>query len=101
MMVAPASSPATMIGQSAALQPVYDLIGKVAATDANVLILGENGTGKELVAEALHRQSLRSQQPFVRVDVGAIAPIAAGKRTVRARARSRSPMRYHDQPGNL
>ena len=70
----PASSPATMIGQSAALQPVYDLIGKVAATDANVLILGENGTGKELVAEALHRQSLRSQQPFVRVDVGAIAP---------------------------
>ena len=66
--------PVTMIGQSAVLQPVHNLIDKVAPTEANVLILGENGTGKELVAEALHRRSRRSSQPFVRVDVGAITP---------------------------
>ena len=66
--------PVTMIGESAAMQVVYQLIDKVAATDANVLILGENGTGKELVAKALHRQSLRRKQPLVRVDLGAVAP---------------------------
>ena len=48
-------------------------IGKVARTDANVLILGENGTGKELVARAIHRQSLRGDQVFVNVDLGAIS----------------------------
>jgi DNA-binding NtrC family response regulator len=48
-------------------------ISKVAVTDANVLILGENGTGKELVARAIHRQSLRREQVFVNVDLGAIS----------------------------
>jgi DNA-binding NtrC family response regulator len=52
---------------------VFKTIAKVAATDANVLILGENGTGKELVARALHRQSLRRDDVFISVDMGALA----------------------------
>ena len=61
-----------MIGQSPAMENVFRLIEKVAKTDANTLILGENGTGKELVARAIHRQSDRSKGPFVKVDLGAI-----------------------------
>ena len=61
-----------IVGHSAAMQKVFTLINKVAATDANVLILGENGTGKELVARAIHRQSLRNNQVFINVDLGAI-----------------------------
>jgi two-component system response regulator HydG len=67
------SSPTVIIGVSNALKQVLALISKVAPTDANVLILGENGTGKELVAQAIHEQSQRKSQPLVRVDVGAIA----------------------------
>jgi DNA-binding NtrC family response regulator len=63
-----------MIGQSEEMQQVFQLIDKVAVTDANVLILGENGTGKDLVAQALHHQSTRKSQPFVRVDVGSLTP---------------------------
>ncbi len=62
-----------MIGTSPAMQGVFKTIEKVAATDANVLILGENGTGKELVARALHRQSLRRNDVFISVDMGAVA----------------------------
>jgi len=62
-----------MIGVSPAMQKVFATIEKVAATEANVLILGENGTGKELVARALHRQSPRAQEVFISVDMGAIA----------------------------
>ena len=69
-----ASSARPMIGESPAMRSVYDLIAKVAPTEANVLILGENGTGKELVAQALHQQSARRAGPFVRVDLGAVAP---------------------------
>ena len=59
-------------GASASMKRVFETIGKVARTDANVLILGENGTGKELVARALHRSSNRSADVFVPVDMGAI-----------------------------
>lgn len=62
-----------MIGDSPAMQQVFRLIEKVAKTDANVLILGENGTGKELVARAIHNQSKRSENTFVKVDLGAIS----------------------------
>jgi DNA-binding NtrC family response regulator len=62
-----------MIGVSPAMQRVFATIDKVAATDADVLILGENGTGKELVARALHRQSKRADDVFISVDMGAIA----------------------------
>jgi DNA-binding NtrC family response regulator len=62
-----------MIGVSPAIQKVFATIEKVAATDADILILGENGTGKELVARALHRQSHRAGEVFISVDMGAIA----------------------------
>lgn len=61
-----------IIGESIAMQEVFGLIDKVAATEASVLILGENGTGKELVARAIHRQSLRHNSPLISVDLGAI-----------------------------
>ncbi|HYF69218.1 MAG TPA: sigma-54 dependent transcriptional regulator [Ohtaekwangia sp.] len=61
-----------IIGNSSAIKEVFGLIDKVAKTDANVLILGENGTGKELIARAIHQRSLRSNNSFVSVDMGAI-----------------------------
>ena len=61
------------IGESPPIQEVFHTIRKVAQTDANVLILGENGTGKELVARELHRQSLRANEVFISVDMGAIS----------------------------
>ncbi|MGE0090719.1 MAG: sigma-54-dependent transcriptional regulator [Bacteroidales bacterium] len=60
------------IGNSPEMQQVFSTIRKVAKTDANVLILGENGTGKELVARALHRNSLRKDEVFISVDLGSI-----------------------------
>ena len=62
-----------MIGVSPAIRKVFATIDKVAATEADILILGENGTGKELVARALHRQSPRGGEVFISVDMGAIA----------------------------
>ncbi|HAI76076.1 MAG TPA: sigma-54-dependent Fis family transcriptional regulator [Microscillaceae bacterium] len=62
-----------MLGKSPAMRNVIAMIDKVARTDANVLILGENGTGKELVARALHKKSLRKDKDFVGVDMGAIS----------------------------
>jgi two-component system, NtrC family, response regulator HydG len=61
-----------IIGQSTAIREVFSLVDKVAKTDANVLILGENGTGKELIARAIHQRSLRKDNSFVSVDMGAI-----------------------------
>ncbi|MCB8995550.1 MAG: sigma-54-dependent Fis family transcriptional regulator [Bacteroidales bacterium] len=61
------------IGKSPEMNQVFNTIKKVAATDANILILGENGTGKELVARALYRNSLRKDEVFINVDLGSIA----------------------------
>ncbi|MBN2409545.1 MAG: sigma-54-dependent Fis family transcriptional regulator, partial [Candidatus Aminicenantes bacterium] len=61
------------LGHSPAMQSVFETIRKVADTEANVLILGENGTGKELVARELHRQSRRSGEVFIAVDMGALS----------------------------
>ena len=61
-----------IIGNSQAMGDVFGLIDKVAKTDANILILGENGTGKELVARAIHQKSLRKDNSFIAVDMGAI-----------------------------
>jgi two-component system, NtrC family, response regulator HydG len=61
-----------MLGQSAAMQEVFLKIKKLAPTDANILILGENGTGKDGIAKAIHNLSLRSKNPYIKVDVGAL-----------------------------
>ncbi len=61
------------IGESSAMEKVFVSIQKVAKTEANVLILGENGTGKELVARELHRQSQRANEVFISVDMGAVS----------------------------
>jgi len=60
------------IGESPEMQEVFKTINKVGQTDANVLILGENGTGKELVARALHRNSKRKDEVIISVDLGSI-----------------------------
>ena len=61
-----------IIGTSAEMQKIYNTITKVAKTDANVLILGENGTGKELIARSIYKQSERNKEVFISVDLGAI-----------------------------
>jgi two-component system response regulator HydG len=61
-----------IIGQSQSIKEMFGMIEKVAKTDANILILGENGTGKELIARAIHQSSLRKNSSFVSVDMGAI-----------------------------
>src|SRR5712691_3180884 len=63
-----------MIGSSSRMIEIYKTISRVAPTDATVLIEGETGTGKELIARMIHRNSKRAQQAFVAVDCGAIAP---------------------------
>lgn len=69
----PHSPTPSLIGTGPAMRAVFDTIERVAGTDANVLILGENGTGKDLVARAIHQQSQRSTGPFVPVDLGALS----------------------------
>ncbi len=62
-----------LVGSSAAMQRVYDMIARVAPTEATVLITGETGTGKELVAETIHALSRRTKEPFLAVNCGAIS----------------------------
>jgi len=62
-----------IIAESAAMQEVFSIVERAAPTDANVLILGENGTGKELIARRLHAMSARARQVFLAVDMGAIS----------------------------
>lgn len=66
------TSETPIIGESPAIENVFLKLKKVAPTDANILILGENGTGKDLIARAIHDNSLRKNKPFVKVDVGAL-----------------------------
>jgi DNA-binding NtrC family response regulator len=63
-----------MIGSSRRMVEIYKTVAQVAPTDATIIILGETGTGKELVARMIHRNSERAQFPFVAVDCGAIPP---------------------------
>ncbi len=105
-----------LIGKSAAMQRVRDLIERAAPTDANVLILGENGTGKEIVAREIHRLSQRSGLPLVSVDLGATSETlfeselfghvkgaftgAVGERIGRLKAADGSTL-FLDEVGNL
>lgn len=61
-----------LVGESEAIRNIFFKLDKIAPTEANILILGENGTGKDLIAKAIHERSLRKDKPFVKVDVGAL-----------------------------
>jgi nitrogen regulation protein NR(I) len=61
-----------MVGESPAIKEVFKLIGRVATSDANILVVGESGTGKELVARAIHKYSDRSAKPFIAINCAAI-----------------------------
>lgn len=61
-----------IVGESSAIKEVFKLIGRVASSDASILIVGESGTGKELVAKAIHRYSDRSLKPFIAINCAAI-----------------------------
>jgi two-component system response regulator AtoC len=61
-----------LIGTSAKMQEIFKTVGRVAGTDATVLIQGESGTGKELIADAIQRHSLRSEKPFIKVNCGGL-----------------------------
>jgi DNA-binding NtrC family response regulator len=61
-----------LLGESEVMLDIFTKIRKIAPTDANILILGENGTGKDLIAKAIHQHSLRKEKPYIKVDVGAL-----------------------------
>ncbi|HSI70066.1 MAG TPA: sigma-54 dependent transcriptional regulator [Gillisia sp.] len=63
-----------IVGESEVMEDVFLKLKKVAPTDANILVLGENGTGKDLIARSIHDNSHRKDGPFVKVDVGALTP---------------------------
>ncbi|RYD92745.1 MAG: sigma-54-dependent Fis family transcriptional regulator [Sphingobacteriales bacterium] len=62
----------SILGESDVMEDIFHKVNKIAPTDANILILGENGTGKDLMAKAIHERSLRADKPFIKVDVGAL-----------------------------
>ena len=70
---ASAAGDAEIIGESSAARKLMTIVSRAAPTDANVLILGENGTGKELIAKELHRQSKRRDRVFLTIDMGSIS----------------------------
>ena len=114
--LAAATADTPLLGQSPAMERVRTLIDRAAPTDANVLILGENGTGKEIVAREIHRLSRRSSNPMVSVDLGATSETlfeselfghvkgaftgAAGERMGRLKAADHSTL-FLDEIGNL
>ena len=71
--ITPPSEPAMIIGHSPVMMKLIKIVTKVAKTDANVLITGENGTGKEMLAREIHRLSLRSRREMINVDMGAVS----------------------------
>jgi Nif-specific regulatory protein len=71
-LIADAGIEHNMVGESAAMRQVYQLIGRVAPTDSTVLILGESGTGKELAARAIYQNSKRAAKPFIAVNCAAL-----------------------------
>ncbi|MFZ4688906.1 MAG: sigma-54-dependent transcriptional regulator [Polymorphobacter sp.] len=72
-LASPARADSPLLGSAPAMRGILALIDRVAPTDANLLVLGENGTGKELIARELHARSRRADKPFLSVDLGAVA----------------------------
>lgn len=68
----PQADETPLLGESEGMKDVFFKVKKISPTDANILILGENGTGKDLIARAIHENSLRRDKPFIKVDVGAL-----------------------------
>src|SRR3954469_2744742 len=68
-----ASGRPTMIAESPAMRPVLDLMSRIGPSDANILITGEHGTGKEVVAKTIHSLSLRASRPMIAVNTGALS----------------------------
>ena len=66
------SATSELAGNSELMNDVFYKVKKIAPTDANILVLGENGTGKDIIAREIHRQSLRADKPFIKVDLGAL-----------------------------
>ena len=89
-----------IVGRSAKMQEIYDVVRKVSQTDATVLVIGESGTGKELVARAVHYNSRRSQGPFIKVNCAALTSNLLNLSFL-AMKKARSPTLFIGNPGGL
>jgi transcriptional regulator of acetoin/glycerol metabolism len=87
-----------LVGESLAMREVFAVLERVAASDATLLVEGETGTGKELVARAIHDASDRRRGPFVAVDCGAL-PEGCSRASCSDTSRARSPARRRPAPG--
>jgi DNA-binding NtrC family response regulator len=100
-LAAPAGDSQTeIIGESAAMTNIFDTIEKLRNTDANILILGENGTGKDVIAREIHRKSPRNEKIFVSLDLGSISE-SLFESELFGYKKGAFTDAHHDKPGRL